>query len=338
MDCPHLRFLECLPGDQNLARSMPMHELVEAGGGNRRDRHLDPAWLPQLVAWSPRLRHLFDVTVSQAMLSHIFAQCPSLTSLRSINLHLTATTDSPAFLLRLPGQLEALDGQVIVEGPEGPAELRVEAPGLRALRLEVPPQMQLTLACPALVALVGNGASSFVEGTDPPLRSLCLECPREYAGHFPIPTRAPPRSKADSLLAVLTRHGSHLQCVSLPSKWLPPEAWPEVAAALGQLPRLVSLTVYGIPSADVVLACPRLSHLTIHRPDFGDRFELRSLVLDCPQLEELSAPFDWDLERFELAGQGEGEDASRGPPNYIGGVFNPWHDRLQARFPNVFLG
>ncbi|KAJ4454053.1 hypothetical protein PAPYR_11325 [Paratrimastix pyriformis] len=228
-----------------------------------------------------------------------------------------ATTGPPAFLLRLPEQFEFLDGSIEAEGQETqgpPAELRVEAPVLRTLRLEVPPKMRLTLACPALGALVLTGGSSLVlaEGTDPPLRTLCLE---------PIRGRAPRRPKDDSVLAVLTRHGSHLQRVSLCSRWLPPTDWPEVAAALGRLPRLFSLEL-PFDSADMVLACPRLSHLSVSAS------KLRSLVLDCPQLEELWASFDSDLERFELT-------ADR--ITYIGGVKDSWKERLQERFPRAYL-
>ncbi|KAJ4455981.1 hypothetical protein PAPYR_8943 [Paratrimastix pyriformis] len=65
-----------------------------------------------------------------------------------------------------------------------------------------------------------------------------------------------------SLMAVLTRHGSHLQRVSLSTACLSlSEAWPVVAVALGRLPRRSA-----------------------------SRW----------QLEELDAPFDSDLERFEL--------------------------------------
>ncbi|KAJ4457486.1 hypothetical protein PAPYR_7088 [Paratrimastix pyriformis] len=330
MDCPHLRSLKALPSKQNLDHSAPMPELVEVGG-LYRDEHLDPAWLAQLVAWSPsRLRLLSHVAVSQAMLSQLFAGCPSLTSLRSIHLHLTATTGPPVFVLQLPEQLEILEGSVIVEGAQGPAELRMEAPGLRALHLGLPPA-QLTLACPALVVVAlsvfGAGRTSFVldEGTRPPLRSLRLGLP------FVAPI-TPAAGQDPSLLAVLTRHGSRLQCVSVSSAWLTPEAWPEVAAALGRLPRLVSLEVDGIPSADIALACPRLSHLSLI---FG--VELRSLVLDCPQLEELKAPFDSHLERFELVGEGEGRTA----PSKLSSIEYLWDatwlEQLEKRFPDAYL-
>ncbi|KAJ4455978.1 hypothetical protein PAPYR_8940 [Paratrimastix pyriformis] len=351
MDCPHLRFLTSLNG-QNLDRIAPMPELVSVSGHWLR---LDPAWLAQLGTRAPRMRHLSqlvlsvlpqlsffmsDLTASQAVLTQIFAGCPSLTTLQSIDLHFPSTTDSPAVVLRLPEQLEAWDGRVSFEGPQGPAELRLEAPGLRVLRLEVPPQVQLTLACPTLVALLvpAQGASSFAlaEGTDPPLRSLCLECPPMWATWEPMPSSLLAVLTA-SLLAILTRHGSHLQCVSLSSKRLSPEVWPEVAAALGRLPRLVSLTLYGIPSADMVLACPRLSHLTIHTASDKDAVKLRSLVLDCPHLEELSAPLDSDLKRFELVGQGEGEGESEPPINCISGVYDPWWEQLNGRFPDAFL-
>ncbi|KAJ4455976.1 hypothetical protein PAPYR_8938 [Paratrimastix pyriformis] len=352
MDCPHLRSLTSLNG-QNLDRIASMPELVDVSGHWLR---LGPAWLAQVGTRAPRMRYLSqlvlsvpaqlsffmsDLTASQAVLTQIFAGCPSLTTLQSIDLHFPSTTDSPAVVLRLPEQLEALDGRVSFEGPQGPAELRVEAPGLRALRLEVPPRVQLTLACPALVALLvpAQGASSFAlaEGTDPPLRSLCLERLSRWASWEPMPSSLLAVLTA-SLLAILTRHGSHLQCVSLSSKRLYPEAWPEVAAALGRLPRLVSLTLYGIPSADMVLACPRLSHLTIHTAsDDKDAVKLRSLVLDCPHLEELSAPLDSDLKRFELVGQGEGEGESEPPINCISGVYDPWWEQLNGRFPDAFL-
>ncbi|KAJ4455986.1 hypothetical protein PAPYR_8950 [Paratrimastix pyriformis] len=278
MNCPHLHSLERLHGQQNLGHSTPMPELVEASGLYCEQR-LDPTWMPQLMALSPRLRVMSGLLVSHAMLSQLCAGCPSLMTLRSIRLrtkksayrqqvkNVAATTDSPAFPLRLPEQLEVMDGQITVEGPQGPLELRLEAPGLRVLRLDVPPQMRLTLACPDLVALDLTGGSSFAlaEGLDPPLRSLCLGC-ANVPGKMDHPI-------TDSLLPVLTRHGSHLQCVSLSSKRL-------------------------IPSTDVVLACPRLSRLTI-RPPIGAEFglRLRSLVLNCPQLEELKAPFDRHLER-----------------------------------------
>ncbi|KAJ4457483.1 hypothetical protein PAPYR_7079 [Paratrimastix pyriformis] len=326
LDCPHLKSLERLQGHIDLSHSTRMPELEVLGYDS--GQYLDPAWLAQLMAWSPsRLRLLSHLTVSQAMLSQLFAGCPSLTTLRSIGLRLTATTDPPALLLRLPVQLEVLDGLVTVEGAQGPAELRMEAPGLRALRLEATPQMQLTLACPALVVLALGGRFSrrewdflpvLAEAPDLPLRSLFLQCDLMTA----------------RLLAILTRHGSHLQRISLTSTWLAPDVWPEVAAALGRLPRLVSLTLYGIPSADVVLACPHLSHLTLKIADDEKPLKLRSLVLDCPQLEELGFPGGY-LERLELVGEGEGGTAGR--LSYIGDYLCDWLEPLKRRFPGAYL-
>ncbi|KAJ4460962.1 hypothetical protein PAPYR_2813 [Paratrimastix pyriformis] len=330
IDCPHLRSLKRLQG--NLSHSTAMPELVEAGEyGFYGD--CDPAWLPQLVAWAPpRLRHLSYVAVSQAMLAQLLAACPSLTSLKSIKLLLHPTTTVRlGYILRLPDQLEALDGSIL-GGEQGPAELRVEAPGLRALHLEVPSEMWMTLACPALVALslvaVEGGSPSFVlaEGTDPPLRSLHLAC------HS---SKTSAKKSIASLLAVLTRHGSHLQHVSLPRLSDDDGAWSEVAAALGQLPLLISLELHGVPTADLVLACPRLSHLAIFPSGVEDGVGLRSLVLDCPRLEELKAPFGARLERFELVGEASGSRHI----NYIGDVDDgcPWKERLEGRFPNAYV-
>ncbi|KAJ4457477.1 hypothetical protein PAPYR_7073 [Paratrimastix pyriformis] len=333
MDCPHLRSLNNLQGQENLDHSTPMPELVEVFG---YDDSLDPAWLSLLVAWSPsRLRLLSHMTVSQAMLSQLFAGCPSLTTLRSIDLHLTATTGPPVFVLRLPEQFEVLEGSVTVEGAQGSAELRVEAPGLQALHLNTNSQVQqLTLACPALVALVVSGPIPFAltEGTAPPLRSLRLECHSSVA---PPPLETP-SSTAASLLAV-------------------DQAWEPSAVRLC----IILADPGGLarggcrPGAD-------LSHLTLK---YG--VELRSLVLDCPQLEELSVPFDSHLKRFELVGKGKGSEggeggqASRLFSGCIAGVADeadeadeadvkdvkdvkdvtgpPWKASLEKRFPNAYL-
>ncbi|KAJ4456813.1 hypothetical protein PAPYR_7837 [Paratrimastix pyriformis] len=332
MDCPRLRSVGRLRGHL-LAHATAMPQLEEVRGSFDPSR--DPAWLPRLVASSPRLRRLSHVSLSQAMLAQLFAGCPSLASLRTVQLHL-ATASPPRFVLRLPEHLEALDGSVTVAGCQGarPAELRVEAPGLRVLRLDAPSHVQLTIACPALVALAipKEFVSSFAlaEETQPPLRSLRLA--------YPHVRPSPPlmQTSTDSLLAVLRRHGRHLQQVSLPSARLSAGAWPQVAAALEQLPMLTSLELDEVPAADLTLSLPRLSSLAIRpRPSFGEEaVDLRSLVLDCPRLEVLTAPFDSRLQRFELAGEGEASGRHIG---YIGSVEEPWWERLQARFPNAFL-
>ncbi|KAJ4456629.1 hypothetical protein PAPYR_8111 [Paratrimastix pyriformis] len=304
MDCPRLHALTRLR-DHDLSHTTAMPLLVEEVGGSHHKRCLDPDWLARLMAWSPRLRQVSSVVLSPGMLAQLFVRCPSLVRLRDLRLE-TRSDPAASLLLQFPKQFEYFDGSV-EEGQEVtlPAELRVEAPGLRVLHLTAPPQVQLTLACPALVALKVTARSpvALVEGTHPPLRSLCLERTGVSKDCF----------DPKYLLAILTHHGSRLQRVSLPSVLLPPGggAWPQVATALEQLPQLRSLELGGPAVADLALACPHLSHLAIYptstytyKEEEGD-LHLRSLVLNCPQLEELRAPVGTRLVRFELGDGGK---------------------------------
>ncbi|KAJ4454911.1 hypothetical protein PAPYR_10258 [Paratrimastix pyriformis] len=328
MDCPQLRSIEGLMGTRRGLRCLtPMPQLVRAHGAtwNGSSPHLawvqDPPWLAELVAHAPRLRELVALCDTQpAGLDRLWAAAgSSLTRLEGVRLR--AATP----VLRLPEHLERLGLYIPAdEFLEPVAELRVEAAGLRVLDLstgtshpELAPPLRLTLACPALAALhlatPTLTAFRMAEGTDPPLRCLRIALsPRQCS------------LDAASLLAVLERHGAHLDRIALPvcaPAWH--EAWPQLAAALGRLPRLASLQLGdGIP-LDLTLTLPRLRRLDVH---MVKEPLLRSLVLDCPLLEDLQAQLERDLERFELVGA---------VPNlrrisYAGG---PWAARLRERFP-----
>ncbi|KAJ4459805.1 hypothetical protein PAPYR_4202 [Paratrimastix pyriformis] len=89
--------------------------------------------------------------------------------------------------------------------------------------------------------------------------------------------------------------GARLRCLCLRGTF---PAWPQLAAALGRLPRLAELALYLLTApGDLVLACPALQRLTLS----ANRF--RSVVFDCPRLELLVIGIILRrLERFEPAG------------------------------------
>ncbi|KAJ4461097.1 hypothetical protein PAPYR_2542 [Paratrimastix pyriformis] len=106
-----------------------------------------------------------------------------------------------------------------------------------------------------------------------------------------------PLLEAAPLLVFLRQRGTHLieVIIDVPESCV--DVWPQLTAALGVLPRLTSLELRGPHPPDLTLACPTLRILRSYK-----QF-LRSLVLDCPLLEELRAPLGPDMERFELVGE-----------------------------------
>ncbi|KAJ4455745.1 hypothetical protein PAPYR_9239 [Paratrimastix pyriformis] len=145
--------------------------------------------------------------------------------------------------LRLPAQLERLDVEVDCWTLAGPSqiELRVEAAGLRSLALQVSAfgGVRLVLGCPALIALdLGAPLIDFrladPSGPVPPLVSLALT-----VASF---SRATQNDWAGCLVAML---GARLRRVCLKGTF---PALPQLATALGRLPRLAELRLEDITS------------------------------------------------------------------------------------------
>ncbi|KAJ4454681.1 hypothetical protein PAPYR_10541 [Paratrimastix pyriformis] len=342
MDCPRLRSIMGLAVVRDLSRVVgPMSDLVRADGSDGHDCHWadDPAWLPELLALAPRLQVLSGLCLTRpGDLGLLWsAAAAALTSLR-VEVEETAMPTGCPPALRLPARLELLE--FIFWGEPAELCLCVEAPGLRSLRMLSrptapvgPTKLRMTLNCPALEALDLEVAClagvRLAKGTAPPLRSLRVD------------TRAATQLEAASLLDILTRHGDRLRQVFLREMGpLCRAAWPQLAVALGRLPRLASLEIPEDIAPQVALACPPLRQLYLLEPPTSFRpggapgrppASLRSLVLDCPLLEELQAPFsDGTLERFEL---------TRPAANLrrIGWVKDPWRERLRSRLPQAAL-
>ncbi|KAJ4457622.1 hypothetical protein PAPYR_6872 [Paratrimastix pyriformis] len=302
LDCPRLRSLETYIADVDPQISTVMPHLVRVWSAPlnpRRAEGEDPTWLPRLLAWSPWLCEFGGaVRISQpATLDRLWA----MNSLKRLEVQLDVETLPNPAVLRLPAQLENLNLGIHLSGGSSPFTLTVESAGLRSLKLynnksdpaTSPTSLCLTLSCPALVALdlaIGRPvAFSGPAGTALALQNLRLDCTG---------------LDALSLLAILTQQGAHLCSLALSTF---PEtfraAWPLLTESFGRLPRLASLEVAGkLPAPEVVLACPSLRRLRLSSSS-SSCGDLRSLVLDCPLLEELEAPFCETLTRDTLVGR-----------------------------------
>ncbi|KAJ4461493.1 hypothetical protein PAPYR_2074 [Paratrimastix pyriformis] len=300
MDCPRLRCLEGLPGDPCVHRWTVTPHLLRVRGIAKRTKFAS-AWLPRLLAGSPRLRNLASaVHVKEPATMARLLGSESLCRLSLI----AAVTVFPVRpngrghvrALRLPAQLERLEATIHWGDPqEGTVDLEVESPGLRSLTLLylAPGEVRLTLRCPALAALhldvpTFAALSELIgPGPAPPLLNIAI------ISHSLAPSKeGDPDFSAARLLDGL---GAHLRCLSLRGSF---PGWPQLAVAIGRLPRLAVLKLEDLTATgDLILTCPLLRRFTIQYVLF------RSLVLDCPLLENLSGGWCLDsLKRFELTG------------------------------------
>ncbi|KAJ4458385.1 hypothetical protein PAPYR_5942 [Paratrimastix pyriformis] len=221
---------------------------------------------------------------------------------------------SGSLVLRLPPQLERFEATLLSVAV--PSAVEIEGPGLRAVSIrgvcyEQSVPTAISLRCPKLasLSLAGDDVGTLELDACPPLTGLYIDSCR--------------RMKEDSLVACLTRHGACLRQVTIR---VGPTGWSQrVAQALERLPRLAQLTL-GETGPDLVLTCPRLRQLTVC--PIPRSVPLSSLVLNCPLLEDLQAPFA-ALGRLDLVGPPRG--LSR-----IGGVGTQLLEMI-PRFPGVYL-
>ncbi|KAJ4457538.1 hypothetical protein PAPYR_7016 [Paratrimastix pyriformis] len=326
--CPRLRRLEGLSPKGLAAASAPMPELeVVAGTQTGAEQHL---WRAQLLAGSPRLRQLSQLFVLGPPALEALWDFPRLTRL-AVTLGLQNPYRDSLLLHQLPAHLRRLELDVWMHTAQKlpPKLLRLDGPGLRCLVLRGFAAVgRIVLRCPALVALhlrqLSATTSFAFDGTPPPLRWLSIrgECPA---------------LEAASLVDCLARCGARLRHVALPP-FTPAfrQAWPQLEAALGRLPRLETLDIEDQqPAEHLALSCPRLRRFAIALPSLlpqqGTVALPRSVVIESPLLEELRVPFTPALERFELPGR----------PRFlrsIEGIRAPaWRAQLGTRFPGVML-
>ncbi|KAJ4457807.1 hypothetical protein PAPYR_6624 [Paratrimastix pyriformis] len=240
-------------------------------------------------------------------------------------------------VLRLSPRLERLTLAVLDQSD--PVDLRIEGPGLRTFKLaeldreavgDRPAQLALTLHhCPALASLclefdslasitLGDVDDGRAHHPHASLRRLCIG---DRSCSMPD----------EHLLAFLAQHGAGLSRLFI-RRSVSEAAWPRLVTALGQqLPQLTHLFLGSYPT-HLSLSCPRLRMLSIWAN--GPCGSLQSLVLDCPRLEELMAPFNETLETFELVGSAS---ACAPPLWFIGKVGRAWEDRLEERFPQASI-
>ncbi|KAJ4462514.1 hypothetical protein PAPYR_486 [Paratrimastix pyriformis] len=263
--CPRLRLVKGMPAyAKGFREPLPDLELVDVQELGR-----DPLWLPHVVAGSPRLRSI-RVPLSQPGLLALLCASGSL-----VDMALELTRMSNPLVLRLPGQLTHL--RLSLNDTGTPFDLLVEAMGLRHLDItsSLGTWLKSRLGCPVLETLCAR-----FRGPD--------DAAREFGGDLTLDDRTQLRSlhiegywEAASLLDVLTRHGARLHHVKLPAPSVAASDWPQVAAALGGLPRLANLEldITNAPSP-LSLACPQLRSLRLDDGVGGKR-----VVLACPLLE-----------------------------------------------------
>ncbi|KAJ4462590.1 hypothetical protein PAPYR_574 [Paratrimastix pyriformis] len=280
--CPRLRLIEDLPAWYE-GFSGPMADLERLVA-----TRMDSVWLADLLAGSPRLRTLPLVNLTTRRPDLLALLCAS-GSLVEMGIELEdddgggggggggAAMSSNPLVLRLPGQLASMN--VSLEGATT-SEVQVEAPGLRHLAIDGS-ITTMRLSCPSLATLSVQPPKGWA---DPTHRITSIE----------LDVSAQPRSltiwagcQPASLLGLLARNGARLHHVDL-SAALETSVWPQVAAALGMLPRLthLRLDITNAPSP-LSLTCPQLRILELH----GVSKECK-VMLACPLLEVLSGCAD----------------------------------------------
>ncbi|KAJ4458084.1 hypothetical protein PAPYR_6189 [Paratrimastix pyriformis] len=321
--CPRLELMTNL-GRQELAecQAMPfLTRVLYASCHSIRSEQYPPRpVLDALLAGSPRLALLSGLCFTHPdQLAELCQAAPCLSSVDAAMIYNVGRTPDHhhQMIVRLPGRMTALTLVLALTRPyldRIPVGLRIEAPGLRSCTLDEMNQPQaalgrLTLRCPALASL----SLRFVSA----MTTLTLDdaAPLETGGvalrSLQIGAECTALKPA-CLVACLQAHGAHLSKVVLTDSHMPcHESWPQLAAALGALPRLTWLELGYLPMSQLALACPALRYLklpeysTVTRYQDMQRFTviLSSLVLDCPLLEELHAPLGPDMEHFELVGE-----------------------------------
>ncbi|KAJ4457504.1 hypothetical protein PAPYR_6980 [Paratrimastix pyriformis] len=336
LDCPQLRSIEGFPGRSWFSgadapcqhQATPMPHLVRVHKV-RSGCSLATPLLSQLLDTAPRLRDLSGPSPGLhegALLTRLLASGSLVRLSLSFSASLLPRHHAPQAAdgrtLRLPAQLERLEVPCFF-GIDG-MELVVDAPGLRSLSLTAASSLTRTrvaLRCPALGALK-LGAARLVSlgladprGPVPPLIHLTLAI--QLWGVPPV-GEVKDESFMEDAAGPVELLGSRLRRICLKGTF---PAWPQLAAALGRLPRLAELRLEDITSpGDLVLACPALKRLVL------DVTRFRSVVFDCPLLEVLTVTRD-SLELLEPAG-------GRVPPNLHLPTDFLYSDRsLRARFP-----
>ncbi|KAJ4454899.1 hypothetical protein PAPYR_10246 [Paratrimastix pyriformis] len=337
LNCPQLRQIAGL-AEQDLAECSPMPRLTRVSYAKQPSSygHLDGSravLFDALRTGWPAVTHLDGVRLAQFDdLAILFQAAPALRHLRA-KLVVSPGEGSPVLAI---DRLESLDltftatlGKEYLAG-NASMHLRVEAPRLRLLTLSEnsPATSVRTLAvhCPALAGLRllrMRDLTAFTLASSP--HSLHID-------------RCPAMDPACLLACLLGRHGSALRRVLLGGLSTPCRAsWPELAAALGALPRLAELRLDNHPAPSLCLACPALRRLELpQNPTTDDlappgarwQTTLHSLVLDCPLLEELEAPLGWAMDRFELVG-------AAANLCQVGRVSSKWVAELEGRWPGA---
>ncbi|KAJ4461965.1 hypothetical protein PAPYR_1669 [Paratrimastix pyriformis] len=357
--CPALRRLTGL-GRQGLAaecQAMPFLTQVRYTqyegifSPAEKTQHPPRPALAALLAGSPRLSRLSGLCFTHPeQLTELCQAAPALADLQATLAHnlSRSTSNDNRVDLRLPGHVVTIALTLTLALPDtlpkpdqtAPVSLRIEAPGLRyCTLLEDEPARapvalcSLTLGCPVLVGLSLHSmpalATLTLDNTSMALRCLQISlCPA---------------LEPSCLLAGMQGHGGAAPLRKLVLLDAPMSCHPQLAVALSALPRLTHLELGFHPAPRLALACPALrclrlpvsASVTARRRKDKEQQQfttvLRSLVLDCPLLEELRGPLGTDLERFELTG-GEAVYLRR-----VGVVSHEWAKRLEGRWPGATL-
>ncbi|KAJ4459968.1 hypothetical protein PAPYR_4044 [Paratrimastix pyriformis] len=287
LNCPQMRQMAGLAVHQELAACQAMPRLSKMSYIKELfdHSHDDPCLtLGALLSLAPSITRLSGVCF--ARFNDFTAFLPTAPALR----HLHVTVEVPrdgADLFLTADHLESLElflvpGDTIVHTIKS-IGFRIEAPQLRSFSLtETNPPFRVSTLAVHCRALADLRISSLFE-----LTALTLNTAPASLRTFFID--GSPALDPACLLACLGQHGG-LRRVFLGSLGrCYVTSWPELAAALGALPRLTELH----PAAPQAL----LRSILVF-----DETTMRSLVLDCPLLEELQAPLGAEMERFELVG------------------------------------
>ncbi|KAJ4458347.1 putative DNA topoisomerase 3 [Paratrimastix pyriformis] len=306
LDCPQLRSIEGFPtlGCQHQATVMPHLARVR---GILRNVGIRPPYLSRLLNMAPQLRDLSPVVdcgseldlLRRLLASDVLTRLSLTVDADTLPDHDGAQPPCVGRTLRLPAQLERLEVHVWYTSN---IELVVDGPGLRSLRLDA-----TTYSYSSRLGLADPG------GPVPPLVNLALVVQPDR----PCGPDLVENSLMEDAAGSVELLGARLRRVCLKGTF---SGWPQLAAALGRLPRLADLCLKMLTSeGDLVLACPVLKRLTLSCARF------RSVVFDCPLLEIISEGICPEaVQRFEPVG-------GRVPPNLHLDVFVA--RRLAGRFP-----
>ncbi|KAJ4459987.1 hypothetical protein PAPYR_4065 [Paratrimastix pyriformis] len=301
LNCPRLRQIAGLPEEgPTECQAMPHLAGVRYANGSDpcvlSERHR--AALDAILAGSPAITRLSGVRLGRFDdLAKLLQTAPALCHLAA---KIAVAPDAGDIFLTTD-HLESLDLSLIAAaaaddderlGESASVNLRVEASHLRFFSLSdncsATRVRSLAVHCPALVDLTMSQMQYLTTFTlvtaSTSLRSLLVD---GCAALDP-----------SCLLSCLRQHGgSGLRRVFLGG--LPPcVSWPELAAALGSLPRLRDLRLGDRPTSDLCLSCPT------------------TLLLNCPLLEELWAPLGDEM-KFEVSGAENRHLRGRVSPEWV---------------------